>query len=131
MDSIQDKQGKYLIEVNSARGVVYQKHSGAFDKDTLKRLDADYKQKVLPLLKGKKWAKCCDLTNYHVGGEINTEMAIHNKDMIDAGMTEAVLIVENPITKLQMNRAGRKSEFSPVEVKNNIQAEEYLRSHGF
>ncbi|HCL4479991.1 TPA: hypothetical protein N2D99_002058 [Clostridium botulinum] len=129
---IKDMQGGlYEIKVDTARKIVYQTHfSGIFDKESLERLDRDYKTKVIPLLKNKKWAKLVDLRNYKVR-DIVEQMNQHNKYCIDNGMSHVALIVESVIVKMQMNRAGKNVEVSPTAFTDEKEARDWLSQKGY
>ena len=128
---IKDTEGKYEINVDPTRMIAFQKHEGMFKEDCLERLDQDYKTKVIPLFKGSKWAKCCDLRNYKVGGDITDKMNIHNTYCIEKGMSHVALIVESAIVKMQMNRAGKQIQFAPTACLDEKEADIFLKSNGY
>lgn len=128
---IKDIHGLYEIKVDTERGIVFQTHfKGIFKTEVLLRMDKDYKTQVIPLLKGRKWAKFCDLRNYTLGN-IAEEMNSHNKFCIENGMSCAALIVESAIVKMQMNRAGKEVALAPMAFTDFAEADQWLKEQGY
>ena len=61
---VTDIKGKYTLEVSSNGTIVEEVQNGFWTTEDFKRFQADYVSKIAPLVKGKKWAKCCDVREY-------------------------------------------------------------------
>lgn len=128
---IKDKEGLYEIRVDTQTNIVYQIHNkGLFTAEAVKRLDDDYRTKVIPLLEGKKWAKLCDLRNYQMTSNVD-EMNAHNVYCIEHGMAVGALVMDSAVLKLQMNRSGKAIGVAPNVFSSVEEAEEWLKSQGF
>lgn len=128
---IKDTQGLYEIKVDTTRRIAYQTHfKGLFTAEALERLDNDYKKKVIPMFKGQKWSKLCDLRDYTLGNIVN-EMNVHNEYCIKNGMADVALVVESAIVKIQMNRGAKAVDFAPTAFTDVKEADEWLKSKGY
>ena len=126
---VTDEKGMYTIEVNTKGTVVKEKQSGAWNSDDYKRYQKDYESKIAPLLKGKKWAKCCDLSDYKMS-MIVEDMAQHVKWASLAGLTTGAIIVSSIVVKMQMKR-GDAGLTSPEAFVTEKEALDYLSAQGF
>ncbi|OPJ64434.1 hypothetical protein [Clostridium oryzae] len=130
MMEIKDPQGLYEIKVDLERRIVYENHfKGLFTIEALQRMDKDYKEKVIPALGGKKWAKYCDMRNYQLSNIVD-EMNTHLQYCIDHGLEHAALIVESAVVKMQMNRTGRNTPVPPNAFTDEKEADAWLKSVG-
>ena len=128
---IKDKEGLYEIRVDTQTNIVYQIHNkGLFTAEAVKRLDNDYRTKVIPLLEGKKWAKLCDLRNYQMTSNVD-EMNAHNAYCIEHGMVAGALVMDSAVLKLQMSRSGKAVNLEPNIFSSVEEAEKWLKSQGF
>jgi len=126
---VTDVKGMYTLEVNTKGTIVKEKQSGAWKSEDMKRYQKDYESKIAPLLKGKKWAKCCDLIDYKMS-MIVEDMAQHVKWATDAGLTSGAIIVSNIVVKMQMKR-GDAGLTSPEAFVTEKEALDYLSAQGF
>ena len=129
---IKDTQGKYELEVDVSKRIVVQRTvKGLFPVDAMERMHDDYVKKVIPLFKGQKWAKLCDMRDYATSPAINDLMEQHNKHCVSNGLAHVALVVQSAVAKLQMNRAGDKVKFAPMAFTTMEEAYDYLRTNGY
>jgi hypothetical protein len=127
---IKDVNGKYEIEVNTERGVVFEKIEGLWSLEDIQRYHQDYLTKVIPALKHRKWAKCCDVRTYKastITDELNKNMALY----IQNGLTGGAIIVDSAIVKMQLARSTKSIGLEPVPFDDLKEADKWLRSQGF
>ena len=66
--NIIDKKGKYTIEVDTKKCIVYEKPIGYFRAEDMDRLFNEYKEYIVPVFRNafrnKKWVKIVDLREY-------------------------------------------------------------------
>lgn len=128
---LKDKEGLYELKVDMARGIVYETYgTGLFTPEALKRMDTDYKTKVIPMLKGKKWAKFCDMRTYRMSNNVE-EANAHVGYCLQNGMSEAAIIVPSVVLKMQMNRVGKNAGFAPTAFTEVNEAEQFLKKQGY
>ncbi|GAB6086471.1 hypothetical protein [Alkaliphilus crotonatoxidans] len=126
---IKDVQGKYEIKVDTQRRIVYENPNGLWEKSDFERFKNDYINKVGPLIKGKKWAKYCDLIGYRTSN-ITDEIGELNIWCEENGLTHAALLVESAIIKMQMNRSVKGTVY-PQAFTDPKEADAWLKSQGF
>ena len=127
---IKDVQGKYELEINAQRGVVFEKIEGFWTLDVIQRYHQDYMTKVIPAMKNKKWAKCSDVRTYKASSitdELNKNMAVYAQH----GLVGGAMIVESAIVKMQLSRSTKDIGLDPVPFDNLKEADEWLKSQGF
>lgn len=125
-----NEQNEYEIKVDVARRIVYEKFKGMCTKEVIAKMDSDYRTKVLPLLKGKEWAKYCDMRTYKLANS-QDELNAFVQFCTESGMAHAALIVESAIVKMQMNRVGKSVGVNPVAFTDETEAENYLKQSGY
>ncbi|MCB2289683.1 hypothetical protein LGK97_07890 [Clostridium sp. CS001] len=126
---ITDIKDMYTIEVNTNGTIVHEMQKGFWTVEDFKRFQADYISKVAPLIKGKKWAKCSDLTEYKTSS-IATEIQSHIAWAADLGLTNAAIILNSAVVKMQMNR-GAGNVVNPKMFDNKVEAISWLESEGY
>lgn len=124
---IKDEKNTYELKVDSSRGIVYEKFNDFLDIESLHN---DYVTEVHPLLKGKKWTKCSDMTKYKVSniGNIGNK---HIEWCTRNGMVQGIIIVESSIVKMQMKRASNANKVNPEICTSLQEAEQWLKKQGF
>ncbi len=127
---IKDSKGMYEIKVDASRCISYEKNNGFWSAEDFKRFHNDYVSKVVPCFKGKKWAKCSDLTEYKVSTIVD-EVNAHNAYCESNGLNCAALIVDSPVVKMQMNRTAKGVGVNPVAFTDAAEADAWLKSQGF
>jgi hypothetical protein len=132
---IKDKEGKYLLKVDLKRNIVYEIPVGYWKPEDVIRLHNDYATKVVPLFKGNKWAKLCDLTNYTVS-MITEEIQDHVKWGHQNGYTTAAVVVDEcdncrSVIELQMKIGSKNVPFTLKFFSNVEEADEWLKAQGF
>ena len=123
-------QNEYELKVDFERKIVYEKFKGMFTKKAIANMKNDYKIKILPLFKGSKWAKCCDMIIYNLSDSQN-ELREFVQYCSDNGMAQAALIVSNVVVKMQMYRVGKNVGVTPVVFTDQKEAEDYLKTVGY
>mgnify|MGYP001580934398 FL=1 len=123
-------QNEYELKVDVERKIVYEKFEGMFTKQAVANMKNDYKTKILPLFKGSKWAKYCDMRIYKLTDSQN-ELGEFVQYCTDNGMAHAALIVSSAIVKMQMNRVGKNVGVTPVAFTDEKEAEDYLKTAGY
>ena len=123
-------QDEYELIVDIERKVVYEKFKGAFTKEAIAKMKNDYKTKILPLLKGSKWAKYCDMRDYKLSGS-QDELGEFVQYCTESGMAHASIIVASAVVKMQMNRVGKNVGVTPVAFTDEKEAEDYLKKAGY
>ncbi|MDF2592482.1 MAG: hypothetical protein K0S75_1948 [Clostridia bacterium] len=127
---IKDVNGKYEIELNTQRGIVFEKIEGLWTLNDIQRYHQDYMSKVLPAFKDRKWAKCCDVRTYKastITDELNKNMALYAQN----GLVGGAIIVDSAIVKMQLSRSTRSIGLEPVPFDNLKDADEWLKTQGF
>ena len=127
---IKDVQGKYELDINSQRGVVFEVISGFWTLDDIQRYHQDYMTKVIPAMKNKKWAKCSDVRTYkasNITDELNKNMGVYAQN----GLVGGAMIVESAIVKMQLSRSTKNIGLDPVPFDNLKEADEWLKSQGY
>ncbi|MCB2295926.1 hypothetical protein LGK95_20925 [Clostridium algoriphilum] len=124
-----DVNGMYTIEVITGGTIVHEFQKGFWKVEDMKRFQADYVAKVAPLLKGKIWAKCSDLTEYQTSSIVD---GIHEHITWAAGigLSNAAIVVSSAIIKMQMNR-GDGDIISPKIYDNKSEALNWLEFEGY
>jgi hypothetical protein len=127
---VKDVQGKYEMDINSQRGVVFESIMGLWTLDDLQRYHQDYMTKVIPAMKNKKWAKCSDVRNYKasiITEDLNKNMTVYAQN----GLVGGALIVDSTIVKMQLSRSTKDIGLTPVSFDNLKEADEWLKSQGY
>lgn len=127
---VKDVQGKYEMDINSQRGVVFETISGFWTLDDIQRYHQDYMNKVIPAMKNKKWAKCSDVRTYkasNITDELNKNMAVYAQN----GLVGGALIVDSAIVKMQLSRSTKNIGLDPIPFDNLKEADEWLKSQGY
>lgn len=127
---VKDVQGKYELDINSQRGVVFEVISGFWTLDDIQRYHQDYMTKVIPAMKNKKWAKCSDVRTYkasNITDELNKNMGVYSQN----GLVGGALIVDSAIVKMQLSRSTKNIGLDPVPFDNLKEADEWLKSQGY
>jgi hypothetical protein len=127
---IKDANGKYEIEVNTQRGIVFEKIEGLWSLEDIQRYHQDYMTKILPAFKNRKWAKCCDVRTYKastITDELNKNMALYAQN----GLVGGAIIVDSAIVKMQLSRSTKSLGLEPVPFGSLAEADEWLKSQGF
>ncbi len=127
---VKDVQGKYEMDINSQRGVVFETISGFWTLEDIQRYHQDYMNKVIPAMKNKKWAKCSDVRTYkasNITDELNKNMAVYAQN----GLVGGALIVDSAIVKMQLSRSTKNIGLDPVPFDNLKEADEWLKSQGY
>lgn len=127
---IRDLKGMYELKVDTARRLVYEKNVGFWTAEDFKRYREDYVNKIVPALKGKKWAKMCDLTEYKVSTIVD-EINSLNEYCEKNGFCCAALIVENALVKMQMNRSVKGNGVNPMAFTDVNEADAWLKGQGY
>ncbi|MFZ5352704.1 MAG: hypothetical protein ACOZCL_08270 [Bacillota bacterium] len=129
MITVKDTKGMYTISFDPARCVVFEKNTGFWHPEDVKRFHNDYVVKIGPHLDGKPWAKYSDLREYKTSS-INNEINEHVSWMISKNVKSVAILVESAIVKLQMNRAIN-NKFSQKAFDDEKEANEWLIAQGF
>ncbi|ASW44373.1 hypothetical protein [Clostridium isatidis] len=128
---IKDKEGIYELKVDLDRKVVTETYEKKlFTKEAVTRMAEDYRNKIFPLFKGKKWAKLCDMRNYMMTQNV-PEAQEFVGECYRNGMDKAALIVATKVLEMQMNRVGEAQAFKPVAFTDPVEADNYLKSAGY
>lgn len=128
---ITDKEGLYELRVDMARGIVYETYADKlFTPEALLRMDSDYKNKVIPMLKGKKWAKFCDMRTYKMSRNV-PEANAHVGYCVKNGLSDAVLVVASTVLKMQMNKVSETTGNAPNAFTEIQEAEKFLKEKGY
>lgn len=132
---IKDLQGKYILKGDIQRGIIYEWNIGYWRSQDIERFQNDYAKNIVPLFKGKPWAKCCDLRDYKTS-MITEEIKEHVKWCIQNGNTVAVIIVNGldiykSVIELQMKIAAKHSGHLVWYCTDREEAEQWLRERGF
>ncbi len=125
---INDVNGKFSLKVNHQRGIVFEKNMGLWDSEDFTRYHNVYVSKIAPLFKGKKWAKCSDLTEYktsNIADDIKEHIVWAEKN----GFACGAIVIDSAITKMQMNRS--KNQVAPNSFSSEDEADTWLKSQGF
>jgi hypothetical protein len=123
-------QEEYELKVDLERKIVYEEFKGIFTKEAVAKMKNDYKTKILPLFKGSKWAKYCDMRNYKLSGS-QDELGEFVQYCTDNGMAHASIIVASAVVKMQMNRVGKSVGVTPVAFTDEKEGEDYLKTSGY
>jgi len=123
-------QDAYEIKADLERGIVYENFKGMFTKEVIASMEKDYKTKILPHLRGKKWAKYCDMRNYKMANA-KDELNAFVGDCMKNGMAHAAIIVESAVVKLTMNNVGNTVGVKPVAFTEENEAKAYLDQCGY
>ena len=126
---IKDIKGLYTIEVRPNGTIVQEKQNGFWKVEDFERFQADYVSKVAPLVKGKKWAKCCDVTEYKTS-TITSELQAHTKWAASIGLAAGAIIQKSALVKMQLNR-GSVNIVTPTMFDNKAEALKWLESEGY
>jgi len=126
---ITDIKGMYTIEVSPNGTIVQEAQKGAWTVDDFKRFQAEYASKIAPLVKGKKWAKCSDVSEYKTSS-ISTELQSHIEWAVGLGLTAGAIVLKSAVVKMQMNR-GSGTLVSPKMFDNKAEAMSFLESEGY
>lgn len=126
---ITDINGKYTIEVSPNGTIVEEMQKGFWTVDDFKRFDDDYVTKIGPLVKGKKWAKCCDVREYKTS-PITTELQAHTTWAASIGLCIGAIIATSAIVKMNLNR-GSANTVTPTMFDNKADAISWLESEGY
>lgn len=127
---IKDVNGKYELEVNTQRGILFESILGFWDIEDLKRYHQDCVTKVLPAFKNKKWAKCSDVRTYkpsNIVDELNKNMTFYAEN----GLVGGAIIVDSAIVKMQLNRSTKNIGLIPEPFDSLEKADNWLKSQGF
>lgn len=127
---IKDVNGKYEMEVNTQRNILFEKIMGLWNADDIERYHKDCMAKVLPAFKGSKWAKCCDMRDYKTSSiteELNKKMAMYAQN----GLVGGAIIVDSAIVKMQLSRSTKSIGLEPVPFDSVEEADKWLKSQGF
>lgn len=127
-----DSEGKYELEVKAGGTIVYETPTGNWKGTDFSRMHDDYATKILPAVRGKKWVKCSDLTNYATS-MIVPEMQKHLEWAAQNGMEKGCIVTDNVIKKMQIERGagGKGSAICPDVFLTKEEAVEFLHSKGY
>lgn len=124
-------KASYELKVDVSRGIVFEVLKGLWQPEDFKKYDETYRNEIVPLFKGKKWAKCSDLCDYKtspvVGQQANAHLEWCFKNNIGAG----AIIVSSALVKMQMNNAAKGSGVNPTAFTSLKEADEWLKTVGF
>lgn len=126
---VTDIKGKYTLEVSSNGTIVEEVQNGFWTTEDFKRFQADYVSKIAPLVKGKKWAKCCDVREYKTSA-ITSELQAHTKWAAGIGLCTGAIIVTSAIVKMNLKR-GSSNTVTPTMFDNKADAINWLVSEGY
>ena len=126
---VTDIKGMYTIEVSPNGTIVEEMQSGFWNTEDFKRFQADYTSKIAPLVKGKKWAKCCDVKEYKTS-PITSELQAHTKWAATIGLCTGAIIVTSAIVKMNLNRSSLDT-VTPTMFDNKAEAIIWLESQGY
>jgi hypothetical protein len=127
---IKDVNGKYEMEVNAQRGILFEKIMGLWNVEDIERYHQDCMTKVIPALKSKKWAKCSDVRDYRTSSiteELNKRMSIYAQ----YGLVGGAIIVDSALVKMQLSRSTKDIGLEPVPFDSAEEADKWLKSQGF
>jgi len=127
---IKDVNGKYEMDVNTQRGVVFEKIEGFWNQEDLQRHHQDYITKIIPVLKNQKWAKCSDVRTYKtstITDELNKNMELYAQ----SGLVGGAIVVDSAIVKMQLNRSSKSIGLEPEPFTSLEDADKWLKSQGF
>lgn len=127
---IKDEKGLYTLDVDTTRNLVKEANVGFWQKEDFERFQKDYETKVVPLFKGKRWAKYSDLRTYKTS-DIGNELAAHMAWAIKSGFSCGAMIVESAIIKRQMNNSISNMEIISQAFTDEKEADEWLRAQGY
>lgn len=127
---IKDSKGKYELNVDTERCIVYEKNIGLWNNEDIYRFHNDYLFKIIPLIKGREWFKCTDLREYEFSN-ITDEITNHVTWCVKNKLFGAILIVENDAIEMQMNVSVLYSGmiYSPIAFSDAEEGEKWLDSH--
>ncbi|MBU3159822.1 hypothetical protein KPL37_08665 [Clostridium frigoris] len=126
---VTDIKGKYTLEVSPNGTIVQEMQKGFWTTDDFKRFQADYVSKIAPLVKDKKWAKCCDVREYKTSA-ITSELQAHTTWAATIGLTTGAIIATSAIVKMNLNR-GSVNTVTPTMFDNEAAAISWLESQGY
>lgn len=132
---IKDSLGKYILKVDIKRNLVYETNIGYWKPEDMQRFENDYTTKIIPLLKDKKWAKCCELRQYKTS-MITDEIEEHTKYCIQNGYVMAAVVLNDldkykSVIHLQMKIISDHTGL-PFEKFTSIEeADKWLNEKGF
>lgn len=127
---IKDVNGKYEMELDTQRGILFEKIMGLWSADDIERYHQDCMAKVIPAFKDRKWAKCSDVRDYKTSSiteELNKKMAVYAQH----GLMGGAIIVDSAIVKMQLSRSTKSMGMEPVPFDNIEEADKWLKSQGF
>jgi hypothetical protein len=127
---IKDVNNRYEIEINTQRGIVFEKIDGFWTIEDIQRYQQDYVSKVIPALKHRKWVKCSDVRTYKtstITDELNNVIGLCAQN----GLVGGAIIVDSAIVKMQLARSTRSLGIEPVPFDNKEEADEWFKTQGF
>ncbi|WFD08658.1 hypothetical protein [Tepidibacter hydrothermalis] len=121
--------GHSYIMVDTKKNIVYEKPSGIWQKDDFELFHKLYKEKVIPLLKGERFAICNNAVYYKIS-LIEEEIKKHNEWLAQNNLAKVVLVVGGHVEKRE-HLEEVKNNLEPKIVNTLQAAEEWLREQGF
>lgn len=126
---IKDKEGKFTIKVDTKRAIVYEEPIGIWDQNDIERFHKNYTEKIVPLFKGRQWAKCCNLKGYKVS-KIADNLKEHTMWAFNNGLKHTAMIVDSFVVQNQMKRTG--GDFIILDMFETFEeADQWLSSEGY
>ncbi|WIF95193.1 hypothetical protein [Caminicella sporogenes] len=132
---IKDIKGKYIIRLNPKRNLVYETCIGYWKPEDVERLHREYIKKIIPIFKGKQWAKCCDLKAYKTS-MITQDIKKYANLWTKNGYVACAVIIDDSdiyksVIKLQMKLSVKNMLFKLKFFTNIKEADKWLKSEGF
>lgn len=120
---IRDAEGIYELSVDVSRRDATETYAKKlFTVEAMQRMAEDYRTKIFPLFKGKKWAKLCDMRTYMMSSNV-PEAQEFVGECYRNGMDKAAIVVASNVLEMQMNRAGEAQAFRPVAFTDPAEAD--------
>ncbi len=106
-----DSKGKYILEVDDDKKIVYGQNIGYWKPEDLERFHTEFVEYIYPIFEGKEWRKVCNFTECKAS-MITEKLKQHVKIATDNGLVKiAVVLNENgtytPILKAQIKKCEK------------------------
>lgn len=129
---VRDAEGKYILEVDKQRRIVYEKNIGLWKKEDFERFDNDYMNKIIPYLGAGSWSKQSDLRQYNPSTVISPELiGEYVKRCVDKGFKCAATLIDSVTLKMQLNRSTKNLDWEQCYFDEEKEADAWLREKGF
>lgn len=121
--------GHSYVGVDTKRNIIYEKPAGLWQKENFDIFHKLYKEKIIPLLKGQKFAICNNAVDYKIS-LIEDDIKIHNDWLSQNNLAQVVLIIGGSLDRKKHLKYS-KNNLKPKIVNTLQEANEWLKEQGF